>query len=235
MMKLRSKWWIFGMVIFKLLILLIGSEGHAQAIFPEVPEKIDVKANYLFYLHGRIVEIKGIRPISERYGVYEYEKILEALKEKGFIVISEARERNTNPGRYAQKVVSQVKRLLQAGVPPSHITVVGASKGALIAMLVSTILRNRDANFVIMAGCNDMVFQRFDIDLWGNILSIYDEKDELVGSCEKFFQGSIGINKHKEIELKVGTGHGILYKPLKEWIEPLVQWAKVAKVEKSHL
>lgn len=34
-----------------------------------------------------------------------------------------------------------------------------------------------------------------------------------------------GLNRHKEIELQLGTGHAILYKPLKEWIEPVVEWA----------
>ena len=76
-----------------------------------------------------------------------------------------------------------------------------------------------------MAGCNDMVFYKIDIDFYGNILSIYDEKDELAGTCEKFFKNSTGMNRHKELKLKVGTGHGILYKPLKEWIDPVVQWA----------
>ena len=227
-MKFKKKLTFPGLLIFILALLPI-SKGNAQGIFPGVPDKIDGKARYLFYLHGRIIEIKGIRPTSEKYGVYEYEKILEVLKGKGFIVISEARKGRINTGQYARKVVSQVGRLLQAGVPPSHITVVGASKGALIAMQVSTMLRNREVNFVFISGCSEAVYYKFDIDFCGNILSIYDEKDQLVGSCEKFFKNSTGINKHKEIRLKVGTGHGILYKPLKEWVGPVVKWAKKQK------
>ena len=223
-MKLRGELSIFGILIFTLCVLTIISKGNAQAIFPDTPDKIDTKAKFLFYLHGRIVEIKGIRPISEKYGAYEYEKIMEALKNRGFIVISEARGRNTHAGQYAQKVVSQVNRLLEAGVPPENITVVGASKGAFIAMIVSTRLQNKEVNFVFLAGCADSV-RKFDLDFYGNILSIYDEKDQLVGSCQKFFENSTGINRHKEIKLKVGTGHGIIYKPLKEWIDPVVQWA----------
>jgi hypothetical protein len=202
---------------------------NAQAICRDVPEKIDAKARYLFYLHGRIIEQKGIRPTSEKHGVYEYEKILEALKDKGFIVISEARGSRTPVGGYAQTVAYQVSKLLKAGVPPSHITVVGASKGAIIAMQASTMLANKEINFVFMAGCSDYVYHRFDTDFYGNILSIYDEKDDQVGSCRKFVEKSTGINKYKEIVLKVGTGHGILYKPLKEWIDPVVKWAREGK------
>lgn len=223
-MKLKNQLRISRILIFTLCVLTIISKGNAQAIFPDIPDKIDTKAKLLFYLHGRIVEIKGIRPISAKYGAYEYEKIIEALKNRGFIVISEARGRNTHAGQYAQKVVSQVNRLLKAGVPPSNITVVGASKGALIAMTVSTMLQNKEVNFVFLAGCADGL-RKFDLDFYGNILSIYDEKDQLVGSCQSFFKKSTGISSHKEIKLKVGTGHGIIYKPLKEWIDPVVQWA----------
>jgi hypothetical protein len=227
-MKLKNQLRISRILIFTLCVLAIISKGNAQAIFPDIPDKIDTKAKFLFYLHGRIVEIKGIRPISVKYGAYEYEKIIEALKNRGFIVISEARGRNTNAGEYAQKVVSQVNRLLEAGVPPANITVVGASKGAFIAMVVSTRLQNKEVNFVFLAGCADGI-RKFDLDFYGNILSIYDEKDQLVGSCQSFFKQSTGINKHKEIKLKVGTGHGIVYKPLKEWIDPVVQWTKGKK------
>jgi len=223
-MKFRSQLRIYKISIFVLGLLAIISTGNSQAIFPDIPDKIDTKAKFLFYLHGRIVEIKGIRPTSPIYGVYEYEKIVEALKNRGFIVISEARARNTHAGQYAQKVVSQVNRLLEAGVPASNITVVGASKGAFIAMIVSTMLQNKEINFVFLAGCSDSI-RKFDLNFSGNILSIYDEKDQLVGSCQNYFKQSIGINRQKEIMLKIGTGHGIVYKPLKEWIDPVVQWA----------
>ena len=228
-MNLKNKLNIFRFLIPVPIFLSIVAMGDGQSIYKGVPDKIEKKAKYLFYLHGRIIEIKGIRPTSEKYGIYEYEKILETLKNKGFFVISEARKKNTNIGSYAQKVVSQVKALLKAGVPPGNITVVGASKGAVIAMQASTMLRNKEINFVFMAGCNDMIYQRFDIAFYGNILSIYDEKDEIAGTCQKFFKNSTGINKYKEIKLNVGTGHGILYKPLKEWIDPVVDWARQSK------
>src|SRR5688572_16348766 len=43
----------------------------------DVPEKVNPKARYLFYLHGRIIEEQGVRPTSPQHGVYEYEQILE--------------------------------------------------------------------------------------------------------------------------------------------------------------
>ena len=74
-----------------------------------VPKAIDPKANYLFYLHGAIVESEGKRPKHSTYGYYEYERILEALAKRGFKVISERRPKGTKSVRYAEKVTLQVK------------------------------------------------------------------------------------------------------------------------------
>ncbi len=195
------------------------------AIFEDVPEKIDPQARYLFYLHGRIIEEKGIRPTDAKWGVYEYEEILKTLAGRGFAVISEARPKGTDVKQYAPKVVGQINALLKAGVPPNRITVVGASKGSLITMLVSTGLKNRDVNFVLMSNCNDWVLKNYEVDLYGNVLSIYDVKDEFGLTCRKFFDRATGLNRSKEVELKIGTGHAILYKPLKEWVDLVTEWA----------
>ena len=47
------------------------------------------------------------------------------------------------------------------------------------------------------------------------------------GSCEELFQISEGkgLGRYREIVLQVGTGHGILYKPLDDWVLPTVEWA----------
>ena len=34
------------------------------------------------------------------------------------------------------------------------------------------------------------------------------------------------ISGYDEKVLSVGTGHGILYKPLDEWMVPVIEWAK---------
>jgi len=197
-----------------------------QVILKDVPATVDPKASYLFYLHGRLIETHGIRPTDPRYGVYEYEEILKTLAGKGFTVISEARAKDTDVNQYATKVVQQVNTLINAGASPSHITVLGASKGSLITMRVSTLLRNKDVNFVIMSNCNDWVDKNFQIDLYGNVLSIYDVNDEFGQTCKKFFAKAHGLNRRNEVMLKVGTGHAVLYKPMKEWVDLVVEWAK---------
>jgi len=195
------------------------------------PESVDPTNAYLFYLHGKIIEDQGIPAISPDFGEYEYQAILERLSSYGFVVISEQRAKNTDSMAYAQKISGQVTALLNAGVPAENITVVGASKGAGITIFVSHLLKNIDVNFVIMAICNPETVKALvqdQITLSGNVLSIYDSMDELAGSCQELFSFSEGngISKYNEIILNLGTGHGILFKPLDEWIIPAVQWAR---------
>lgn len=203
----------------------------AGAVLRDVPEKIDPAAKYLFYLHGRIIEVQGVRPRHEQHGFYEYEEILRSLASRGFHVISEPRPATTEHVEYARKVASQINRLLAAGVPARRVTVVGASKGGAIAVYVSTLLKNRDANFVVLAGCGGETARRLKVDLYGRVLSIYDTKDEYGGeggrgvSCSQFYKQSTGLKAANEIEVKLGVGHGLLYKPFKEWVDPAVEWA----------
>ena len=114
--------------------------------------------------------------------------------------------------------------MLEAGVPPEHITVVGASQGSWMAMLASTYLENRKVNFVIIAACSAEEGFLNLVNLHGNVLSIY-ERSDLAGSCQRYRTDATGLGEYKEVELNTGLKHGFIYRPMKEWIEPTVAWA----------
>jgi len=196
------------------------------------PNSINSTTQYLFYLHGRIVKELGIHAVSPDFGEYQYVAILERLTGYGFTVISEQRPKNADTTEAAERVAGQVTTLLDAGVPASNITVIGASKGAAIAIEVSHLLENAQVNFVIMGICHpDTIaeFKRNGTSLHGNVLSIYDFADtQYAGSCKELFEYSegAGLTRHDEIVLQVGSGHGILYQPLDEWIVPAMEWAQ---------
>jgi hypothetical protein len=198
-------------------------------IFADVPAEIDPGASYLIYLHGAIIEKEGVRPTHPRFGVYEYEEILSTFAERGFVVISEARPSGTDGMVYAATVVDQVREILAAGVPPDHVTVVGFSKGGGIAIAASSMLANDDVNFVFMAACNPWLDSHPEIVARGRLLSIRESSDDLVGSCEGFFERSPSPNDHVEIVLDLGGGHGAFYRPRPEWIEQVVEWASVGR------
>lgn len=204
------------------------SQSHESlgVILETIPEPIDLKSKYLFYLHGAILEGTKGQAISPRFGSYEYKEILAAFTREGFTVISEVRKRGTPLEESGAKVAAQVDKLLKAGVAPERITILGASRGGGIALIASTLIRNRDVNFVILSSCADSpFFRKLHPNLYGNVLSIYDRDDDTgVRSCNRFIEQSSGVNRHQEIVLTTGLGHGIVYHPLKDWLDPLFNW-----------
>jgi hypothetical protein len=220
---------LISLVVF---VAACGAEDPPPAkaspqIFADVPAEVDPGARYLIYLHGAIIETEGVRPTHPRFGVYEYEEILATFAERGFVVISEARPAGTDGMLYADRVVDQVREILVAGVPPDHVTVVGFSKGGGITIAASSMLANDDVNFVFMAACNPWLDSHPEIVARGRLLSIRESSDNLVGSCEGFFGRSPSPHDHVEIVLELGGGHGAFYRPNREWIDPVVEWASV--------
>ena len=185
--------------------------------------------HYLFYLHGKIIEDQGANAVDtiNGFGAYQYEEILNTFRKAGFTVMSEVRRKNTDPVRYAHKIVSQIDSLIKNGTNANDITLVGASKGAIISMLISSYLKNKDLNFVLLAGCMSNLLQSFpDIQFCGNILSIYEKSDDIGHSCASIKeQTRAAIPHYEEIELNTGLKHGFLYKPLPVWVEPAIKWA----------
>jgi hypothetical protein len=199
-------------VLFSLMLSLFILDGMAQ--------------RYVFYLHGRILEVQGRNAVEtdNGFGPYKYDDILDSLRKYNFEVISEVRQKNTDVNAYAELVSKQIGTLLKKGVPAGDITVIGASKGALIAMLVSGLQKNRDLNFIFLAACSEENLKAHPINFWGNILSVY-EKSDYYHSCADFKKQSTGIHHYKEIEINTGLKHGFLYRPLPEWLHPAIQWA----------
>ena len=57
-------------------------------------------------------------------------------------------------------MAGQVGRLLAAGVPPSNVTVVGASKGGWLTLETAAELGRDDARSVVLAGCGPNTVNR---------------------------------------------------------------------------
>lgn len=195
-------------------------------IIQHAPDNPDRSKRYLFYLHGLIVEEAGVRPRSEEHGYYEYRLILEELARQGFVVISEARPKGTQIQPYAGNIASQVKKLLANGVPAGNISVVGASKGGVIGAYVSTMLREKGINYVFLAGLFEKCLVDENLRLCGKVLSIHDRSDSQSITPALYFQRSEGLGKFKAIVLGLDVGHGLIYRPYREWIEPLLEWVK---------
>ena len=190
---------------------------------PQAPAEA---TRYLFYLHGRIVEEQGPQGVSPRFGRYDYPGILAAFRARGFEVRSEVRAADTEVAAYAARVAGEIEELIARGVDPSHISVVGASKGGVIAALVSTRLGRRGVRYVMLANCNDWLIRTHDPRLTGEVLSIFEASDEIGGSCRPLAERSPRLQRFEEIRLETGLGHGMVYRPLDAWVEPAAAWAR---------
>jgi len=195
--------------------------GSVDAVFPR----------YLIYLHGRIVqEQQSTRPKSAEYGYYELDKILQAFRDRGFMVTGDMRPRAATVDESADQVVTQVRKLLAARVPADHVTVVGASMGASIAFLASTRLQNPDVRFGVLGAClSENVRSLVDehgIGPSGHLLAIREASDDLSDSCPAWKADPKQPNlTAREIVLNTGLRHGFLYRPLPEWLNPIADWA----------
>jgi pimeloyl-ACP methyl ester carboxylesterase len=194
--------------------------GSVDAVFPR----------YLIYLHGRIVqEQQSTRPKSAEYGYYELDKILQAFRDRGFMVTGDMRPRAATVDESADQVVTQVRKLLAAHVPADHVTVVGASMGASIALLASTRLQNPDVRFGVLGECLSgnvrSLVDEHGIGPSGHLLSIREASDELSNPCPAWKDDPKLPNlTAREIVLNTGLRHGFLYRPLPEWLDPVVDW-----------
>jgi len=206
------------------LALPAAASGQGGTISSGVPETVDSQGDYLLYLHGRIIEVQGRRPTHPAFGVYEYDAILEEFAGRGFHVVSEARPADTHIADYAARVVEQVRHLVEAGVAPEHITVVGFSKGGMIAIATSSLLRMPGVRYVILAGCNDGVFDDTGLTLTGRVLSIYEVSDDIGISCAPLLDRSPEAEEAVERRIDTGARHGAFYRPREAWLEAMFTW-----------
>jgi pimeloyl-ACP methyl ester carboxylesterase len=123
---------------------------------------------------------------------------------------------------YARKVAGQVQALLQAGVAPECITVVGFSKGGAIAVHASALLGEKDVRFVFLAPCGPYLDPTLPIS--GHILSIYEESDEMAGSCAALFEHAATPRQLRETRISTGRGHGAFWQPRDAWMSLVLAW-----------
>jgi hypothetical protein len=206
------------MIQVLILLALLGSEAASSSA--EAPPR------YLVYLHGQIVEGSDGRPAHPEFGTYDYPAIVTAFEEEGFEVISEVRPAGTDGQVYADRVAERITRLLASGVAPSHISVVGNSKGGGIAVAVCRQLANPELNFVFTGTCVSRIENWPVLQLRGRILSIWETSDEIAGSCAEAFAESDVGPVFEELRIETGKGHGAFYSPDPAWFEPAAAWCR---------
>ena len=213
-------------VLALVLASCVAVASDAPRLLERVPESPDPEARYLFYLHGRIIEVQGPEAVSQDFGRYEYDRILQAFVERGFTVVAEVRK--DGAGReFAVATARQVRALLDAGVSPRNITVVGFSKGGYLALGVSAVVASEEVGYAILAGCGSdpAWLARLGPRIRGRFLSLLDRSDRLSPSCEPLFAAAELVSDKSEHVFDTGLDHGLFYRPRADWMGRVADWA----------
>jgi pimeloyl-ACP methyl ester carboxylesterase len=220
------------LVAFVAVVLGAPPLGRGASAAPPASSRAETSARHLIYLHGRIVQdTQSARPHSPRFGYYELDRIRDTFRSRGFVVTAEIRPRSASVSDSADHVVKEIRRLLASGVPPDHVIVVGASMGASIALLAWTRLRNPEVRFCTLGACVEKSVGALlragpKVPL-GPLLSFREASDDFTEPCPSWGQDPELASRARvrEIVLRTGLAHGFLYRPLKEWVDPVVEWA----------
>jgi len=211
-----------------LCIVFLNNNAIAGELYETFPTTIKASEKYVFYSHGFIVEGTNPTPISPRWGMYDFPLIKKSLSDEDYNLIAYHRVKNTDPRAFAKKLAHDIKLLVKNGVPYRHIYLVGFSRGGAITALVSNEVASNELNIIILAGCGRFVTNNHDLQLYGNVYSIYETSDG-VGSCQNLINRSKQVTKFEEIAISTGKEHGAFYQPLPEWLNPVKQWIKAEK------
>jgi len=219
---------------------LMGGSAAAGSFHTDIPETVDPNARYMIYLQGGWPETHSLSEPHRKNGLFEYDKIILALAGSGFEVISELRGEKTNPRRYVRtRTLPQIKSLIEKGVPANSITVVGFSKGGFMSLMIASTAKEPGLNLVNLAGCGTGQFRKIyesflESDaskMQGRMLSLFDEKDTIGGSCAES-KAKAGKLVFAEEILTTGDGHATFYAPGDTWIEKVAAWANAAEAAK---
>lgn len=212
--------------VIALVIECVPFSVRAAQIYEQFPSVIHSEERYVIYSHGLIAEGDDPRPVSPKYGIFDFPRIKQALFEGGgFNLIAVQRKKNVEFESHVSQLVSWVRQLMDAGVKPSRITLVGFSRGGQLTAVASSRLASTGINTAILAICSDGDFA-VDPDppliLGGRFLSIYEKSDEM-GSCAKLARRGHLVS-FEEVAISTGKGHGAFFQPLPVWVLPLKDW-----------
>jgi dienelactone hydrolase len=208
---------------------------RAGAVSTDVPAAPERAGRHVIYVHD--VALDRAPDDAERRA--RLARVIQALAARGTNVIAEVRPAGTiqkvpeDLDRYARRVAGQVWQLLAAGVPASRVTVMGYSRGAVLALLSSTHVADARVGYVAIAGCMNEtgafkafvpVMLRYAEKFSGEFLAVNERSDPDFASCAPYFARSTAAHSLAERSVVTGKGHNFAAEPDAAWVEPVTAW-----------
>lgn len=205
---------------------LVAIATTASAREWTVPDTIDPAKRYVIFVFGQYAETRSAR------GDADHDGILRAIEDMGFVAVGAPGGLLANE-TYASRVADDVTTLLAAGVPASHITIAGHSKGGFIALLAAAKIRNPNVGYAIFGGCalagtryrrTYMKFVNRDADdIAGRFVVAWAEDDSLAGGCDEAMRKATAT--YRNVPLPAGLGQKLYMRPNPLWLDVLKEWA----------
>jgi len=205
------------------LLMFTSTLLSAAELYTEFPNAINKSEKYVFYSHGYIVEGENEKPVHPRWGVYDFPLIKKHLSDDFYNLIAYHRAARSEPFHSAKRLANDVNRLIEAGVEPANITLIGFSRGGALSILASNELKNNYIRVIVLAGCAGLIKEHSSVQIYGNVRSIYETSDQ-VGSCQFLIDRSESVTSFEEIAISTGKEHGAFYLPRESWIKPVKNW-----------
>lgn len=131
---------------------------------------------------------------------------------------------------YARRIADHVRGLMQQGVAPEAISVLGGGSGSDVALLTSAIVGNRHVNYVVLGGCDPMLKDSHHFRLAGEVLALRDAAQG-PRSCRPLFTGSPRLQERRDVRLSTTHGSRLFDTARDEWTKPAVRWMNNGKVD----
>ena len=220
-----KKYYSYVVCLLVALLNIITTSSMAGTIYTSFPDTVNADEKYVFYSHGLIVEGENLMPEHQRWGVYDFIAVRKALSDPEYNLISYHRPKKTVADEFAEKLATDVRKLLAHGVKAENITLLGFSRGGKITLLASAKLRMDKINTILLAVCGGFLKEHKEYQAFGNVSSIYETSD-FAGSCQFLTERNKAVQSFREISITTGKEHGAFYNPLSEWFIPVKKWLK---------
>ena len=181
----------------------------------------DANAPHLIYLPSRAPAV-------------DHAANVRAFEEQGFSVhmMAQGSESDTD---YIFRVRDEIRSLIDRGVPPSAITVIGSGRGSPAAAMVSAATGHRRVNYVMLGRCELALTDDPNFRMSGRVLGVRDAGDRGSRSCRPLWRNSPRVTERRDVVVRTGLGASLFDAPRAEWVQPVAEWSSSGRVDLGDL